>query len=328
MFQLEVYDSDGYLIEDDGTKYSTILIYALLDPRTNEIRYIGKTTTPHKRLREHLYARDPRMHVCRWVKSLLRINVVPIMRILEIITNGQWEEREIFWIKWGRENGLRLTNITGGGKGTKNTNRSLETRKLMSEKARGVNHHQFGKPIPEHVKAKIAESHRGSRNHFYGKRHTEEMKRKMSETKMGTPPPNRRAVIVDGVLYESVRAASIAFNVSEATIIGRIRANRSSIEFSGYRYADEPLNESEEKPLLRNRSQYAINRKIASNNKTGYKGVSIDKSSGRFRAAIKVNQKQIHIGTFDTAEEAHEAYKKKAKELFGKYLKPDEPDTV
>lgn len=39
--------------------------------------------------------------------------------------------------------------------------------------------------------------------------------------------------------------------------------------------------------------------------------------SGRFGARIKHNGKSIHIGVYDTDTEAHEAYVKKAKELFG-----------
>ena len=49
--------------------------------------------------------------------------------------------------------------------------------------------------------------------------------------------------------------------------------------------------------------------------KTGYRGVV--QQGKRFRAMIAVNRKSIHIGTFDTAEQAAEAYNKKSRELFG-----------
>ena len=42
------------------------------------------------------------------------------------------------------------------------------------------------------------------------------------------------------------------------------------------------------------------------NNKLGILGVSVKK--GRFIAQIQVNKKGIHLGSFDTADEAHEAY--------------------
>lgn len=49
-------------------------------------------------------------------------------------------------------------------------------------------------------------------------------------------------------------------------------------------------------------------RKAAKNNKTGYLGVSKRKRSVRWRASIKVNGLTKDLGTFATAEEAHQAY--------------------
>lgn len=50
-------------------------------------------------------------------------------------------------------------------------------------------------------------------------------------------------------------------------------------------------------------------------NKTGYRGVR--KEGTKFRAVIYYNKKQIHIGMFDSAEEAALAYNEKSKEYFG-----------
>jgi hypothetical protein len=50
-------------------------------------------------------------------------------------------------------------------------------------------------------------------------------------------------------------------------------------------------------------------------NKYGYRGVVQDRN--RFRAVIYENRKPINIGSFDTLEEAAEAYNKKSQELFG-----------
>jgi len=59
-------------------------------------------------------------------------------------------------------------------------------------------------------------------------------------------------------------------------------------------------------------------RKKQSNNKSGFKNVRLT-PNGKFRAYITVNKKQIHLGNFDTGEEAYEAYKTKALELYGEY---------
>ena len=50
-------------------------------------------------------------------------------------------------------------------------------------------------------------------------------------------------------------------------------------------------------------------------NKLGYRGVVQDRK--KFRAVIYQDRKPINLGSFDTAEEAAEAYNKKSVELFG-----------
>lgn len=68
------------------------------------------------------------------------------------------------------------------------------------------------------------------------------------------------------------------------------------------------------------KSQNGMNRSKPRNNTTGYKGVSRCRGS-RFQAGIKLNGKRFHLGTFNTAEEAFEAYKLKAIELHGVFAK-------
>lgn len=60
---------------------------------------------------------------------------------------------------------------------------------------------------------------------------------------------------------------------------------------------------------------------IRSTNKSGFKGVSYYKSANRYIAKITVNYKGIHLGCFDTAQEAHEAYKKAAFHLHGEFAR-------
>ncbi len=63
------------------------------------------------------------------------------------------------------------------------------------------------------------------------------------------------------------------------------------------------------------RSRAVASRKRRTTSSTGYTGVY--KENNRYRAMISVNRKPIHIGMFDTAEEAALAYNKKSRELFG-----------
>jgi len=51
-------------------------------------------------------------------------------------------------------------------------------------------------------------------------------------------------------------------------------------------------------------------------NQLGYRGVVKDRK--KFRAVIYKDRKPINLGSFDTAEEAAEAYNQKSLELFGK----------
>ena len=56
------------------------------------------------------------------------------------------------------------------------------------------------------------------------------------------------------------------------------------------------------------------NRKISSNNTTGYTGVTFVKSRNKFKAVIYKDSKSIYLGLFDTAQQASSAYFK-AKEV-------------
>lgn len=64
-------------------------------------------------------------------------------------------------------------------------------------------------------------------------------------------------------------------------------------------------------------SKNSANRKMHKNNSTGFKGIA--KSEGKFIAQIGHNYRIIKLGRFATPEEAHAAYVKKAKELFGEF---------
>ncbi|NBW17980.1 MAG: HNH endonuclease [Caulobacteraceae bacterium] len=68
------------------------------------------------------------------------------------------------------------------------------------------------------------------------------------------------------------------------------------------------------------KAQNAHNSKHAPlNNTHGLKGASRNKNTGRWQARIKVNGFTRCLGSFDTAEEAHEAYKAASKQYFGEY---------
>ena len=57
------------------------------------------------------------------------------------------------------------------------------------------------------------------------------------------------------------------------------------------------------------------------NNKTGYKGVSLCKTTKRYKASIGYQGKCLNLGRYKTIEEAALVYNNKALELFGEYAK-------
>ena len=63
------------------------------------------------------------------------------------------------------------------------------------------------------------------------------------------------------------------------------------------------------------RSRSTASRQRKSSSRAGYTGVY--QESTRYRAVISYKGKSIHIGMYDTAEEAADAYNKKSKEYYG-----------
>ncbi len=63
------------------------------------------------------------------------------------------------------------------------------------------------------------------------------------------------------------------------------------------------------------RSRAVASRQRKTSSKTGYTGVY--QENNRYRAVISIDRKSVHIGMFDTPEEAAMAYNKKSKELYG-----------
>lgn len=116
-----------------------IYIYKLIDPLTNEIRYVGKTKKNLiKRLYEHLTKRNliPNNHKNNWIKKLLNSQLKPKIELLEIVNEDNWVEKEIYWIKYLKTIGCKLTNTSDGGEGSfgykmskESVQKSLETRK-------------------------------------------------------------------------------------------------------------------------------------------------------------------------------------------------------
>lgn len=67
--------------------------------------------------------------------------------------------------------------------------------------------------------------------------------------------------------------------------------------------------------------QSAWNKGKLVTNKSGFKGVSLKKKTGKWIAQINYKKRKIHVGTYDTPEEAHKAYCEAAVKLHGEFAK-------
>ena len=102
-------------------------IYALLDPDTHVVRYVGYTRQDiAERLKYHLWDarrwRKPhgRTRKAVWIRGLVRRKKAPGMAILQQGV-GEWAASEQLWIATFRAAGVDLLNMTVGGKGVRKT---------------------------------------------------------------------------------------------------------------------------------------------------------------------------------------------------------------
>ena len=65
--------------------------------------------------------------------------------------------------------------------------------------------------------------------------------------------------------------------------------------------------------------QNNMNSTIRTGTSSQYKGVTLSKKANKWRAYIMLNRKLIHLGYFDTEEDAARAYNAKAIELFSEF---------
>ena len=97
-----------------GRPTDLIEIYALCDPLTNEIRYVGKSKNSLERFKGHL--RDSRRFntpVYVWIRELAKTERLPLLRILATTNEQHWKYVERLVI--AQERSLQLLNLSAGG---------------------------------------------------------------------------------------------------------------------------------------------------------------------------------------------------------------------
>lgn len=89
-------------------------IYTLSDPRTDEVRYVGKTRDPKGRIRNHIGKREHN-HKGNWIESLRKLNLTPIVHFIDNVPTTEWSFWEQHWIQTFLGWGFKLTNMNAGG---------------------------------------------------------------------------------------------------------------------------------------------------------------------------------------------------------------------
>lgn len=94
-------------------------IYVLLEGWSDEVRYVGQTTRPKQRFRDHERATplpgEENSLKRAWVDEAHGRGVAIHMRTIETCTREKADEREAYWVEHYRAAGHRLTNSTEGG---------------------------------------------------------------------------------------------------------------------------------------------------------------------------------------------------------------------
>jgi hypothetical protein len=126
------------------------LIYGLVDPRTAEIRYVGKSSRGLRRPEQHggtQLAKDA-THKGNWIRRLQSLGLAYEVVVLERVSDATLlDESERRWISIGRGAlGPRFTNQADGGEGgctRRGFHHSAETIRKMSAAKKGKAHPQL-----------------------------------------------------------------------------------------------------------------------------------------------------------------------------------------
>lgn len=191
----------------------TTFIYALCEPGTRTVRYIGKSANPNKRFKQHVRESvHAKTHLGHWLSRLVSAGAVPAMVVIrQVMGSGSLEEKRC--IRLARRIGMKLVNGTDGGDGGSGSP-SLATRKKVSDKLKG----RFS----------------GNKNPFFGRTHTTESRELMGAAHKGVPLPPGHPLIGWG--KGQIRSAEHRANLS-AALTGYVKTPEHCAAISAGRIA-------------------------------------------------------------------------------------------
>lgn len=169
----------------DKIDQSTIhYIYVISNTKTDRL-YIGVTSRPEERMREHMNPRCKKNSASKIKSAARKYGPENFTMTLIYCTKDKDDayEKEKFLIVEHKTLTPNGYNIHPGGYGgsTKGT-MSAEGRKRISESAKG-------KPVSDEFRQNVSDRVKGEGNPMYGRHHTEEAKQRMSEMFKGKQNP-------------------------------------------------------------------------------------------------------------------------------------------
>ena len=137
-------------------------IYGLIDPRNNEIRYIGKTINPKNRLSGHITeSKDINVvnYRAKWLRKLTKLGLKAEITFLKTCSSDEYEKYETEFIKIYSNN--RLTNSDETGQGNKNRKREILDRQSENSGRKVYQYDLNGNFIKEYRSVRFAATELG-----------------------------------------------------------------------------------------------------------------------------------------------------------------------
>jgi len=144
-----------------------VYIYVLKDPKTLEVKYVGRSVNPKNRYQQHIHSGKSEGSKNRkdaWIKSLLNLNLKPILEVIDKLENYKDVEdvkrREEFFILEFR----KTCNLKNDRDIVENGyNFSKESRQKMSDAQKG-NTNRKGKKLSEESRKNIGLSRKDKKH--------------------------------------------------------------------------------------------------------------------------------------------------------------------
>ena len=192
-------------------------IYKLIDPETNDIRYIGQTDNIKRRYNDHISSSSNENSDCyntykaRWIRKLKSKELLPLIEIVEeCIDFIQSNIRERYYIEKLTNEGYKLTNsyisdVTEFSVETRNKmssakkgksleeivglEKSIELKKYYSDRTKLNNPNKTDDPlVREKISNTLKEYFKDKENHWaYGLKMTDEHNEKLRLAKLNNP---------------------------------------------------------------------------------------------------------------------------------------------